>query len=638
MRKITTAQRLRYMFDNTMSRGPIALIGWLGVLMLILMIISTVLIILFNDFPLRDDGTPFGPLEVVWLSLMHAMDAGALGGDDVRSGFIFLLSMTLVTFGGIFVFSTLIGVLSSGIDSKLEDLRKGRSFVVEKDHVIILGWSTQVFSIIQELVLANENRKDGVVVILAEMDKVEMEDEIRGRVPDLKTTRVVTRTGSPIDLTDLEIVNPNSSRAIIIISEEAHDPDTHVIKTMLALLNSPRRRREPYHIIAEIRDPVNLEVARMVGRDEAQLLLVGDLISRIAVQTCRQSGLSVVYTELLNFGGDEIYFQNQPEFAGKTFGETLFQYEESSIIGVIRQDGRILLNPPMDTILEPNDEMIVISEDDDTVIYAPKNDYRINTDALQPIVEVEETPEHTLILGWNTNGPTVVNKMDQYVAPGSELVVVADVAEAEAQIAERCAACRNQKVTFRYGNTNDRATLDSLSFDRFDHIITMSYSDELGIQEADARTLITLLHLRDITDKTGAQFSIVSEILDSRNRELADVTRADDFIVSDNLISLMLSQVAENRDLMRVFDELFDPEGSELYLQSSTDYVKPGMAVNFYTILEAARRRSQTAIGYRLLRESADPEKNYGIYVNPRKSDQITFTEDDRIIVLADDA
>ena len=50
-------------------------------------------------------------------------------------------------------------------------------------------------------------------------------------------------------------------------------------------------------------------------------------------------------------------------------------------------------------------------------------------------------------------------------------------------------------------------------------------------------------------------------MLDLRNRELAEVTQADDFIVSDQLISLMLAQVAENKHLNAVFADLFDPRG-----------------------------------------------------------------------------
>ena len=47
--------------------------------------------------------------------------------------------------------------------------------------------------------------------------------------------------------------------------------------------------------------------------------------------------------------------------------------------------------------------------------------------------------------------------------------------------------------------------------------------------------------------------SIVSEMMDLRNRALAQVAKADDFIVSDKLVSLMLAQLSENRALDRVF-------------------------------------------------------------------------------------
>ena len=114
---------------------------------------------------------------------------------------------------------------------------------------------------------------------------------------------------------------------------------------MLAITNNPQRRAEPYHIVAEIRDPKNMEVARMVGRDEVELVQVSDLISRIIAQTCRQSGLSIVYTELLDFGGDEIYFHAEPALVGKSFGEALLAYEESAVIGLHRAGERAAAQP-----------------------------------------------------------------------------------------------------------------------------------------------------------------------------------------------------------------------------------------------------------------------------------------------------
>ena len=78
-----------------------------------------------------------------------------------------------------------------------------------------------------------------------------------------------------------------------------------------------------------------METARLVGRTEADWVLGTDLISRITVQTCRQSGLSLVYTELLDFDGDEIYFTEQPSLAGKTYAEAQLAFADCTVIGVL---------------------------------------------------------------------------------------------------------------------------------------------------------------------------------------------------------------------------------------------------------------------------------------------------------------
>ena len=153
-----------------------------------------------------------------------------------------------------------------------------------------------------------------------------------------------------------------------------------------------------------------------------------------------------------------------------------------------------------------------------------------------------------------------------------------------------------------------------------------------------AHTLITLLHLRNISELHHTHVSVISEMLDTRNRELATVTDADDFIVSDKLISLMLTQISENKDLMHVFSELFNPEGSEVYLKPAAFYVELDKPVNFYTVVDAAQQRSEVAFGYRLGGgKSAVGGLEHGIRVNPDKSETIAFTAEDHIIVLAED-
>ena len=99
----------------------------------------------------------------------------------------------------------------------------------------------------------------------------------------------------------------------------------------------------------------------------------------------------------------------------------------------------------------------------------------------------------------------------------------------------------------------------------------------------------------------------------------------------------MMAQLSENGELMSVFADIFDPEGAEIYLKPISDYVVTGQPVNFYTVTEAARRRGETALGYRLMSESHDSEKAYGVHTNPNKSEKVTFSAEDKIIVIAEE-
>ncbi len=641
MRKITFKDRYRYRFDNLMAKGPIALILWLFIASAILIAMISLLVVSLGIGP--EGKASF--FQVAWASLMRTLDPGTMGGDEGHWSFLF--AMLTVTFGGIFIVSILIGILTTGIEGKLETLRKGRSFVAEQGHTVILGWSSQIFTLITEIVAANANQKNSCIVILSEKDTVEMQDEIRSKIEKTGRTRIVCRTGSPIDINDLEIVNHQGARSIVVLAPEIDDPDFHVIKTILALTNDAsgsdaNRSDGRCHIVAAIRDAKNFEVARMISGARVKLVLAGDMTARIMAQTCRQSGLSVAYTELLDFGGDEIYFKEEVDFAGKAFAETLVAYEESAVIGIRFKNAQIQLNPSMDTRLETGDALIVISEDDDTIRLSGRTDFEIELNAIHESEPKPLASEHTLMLGWNDRAPSIIRELDNYVGPNSDITVVGgDGIDATAFQNNGNQALRNMSVSFRPGDTTDRETLESLGVDAYDHIIVLSTSEDgsgqTDQQEADARTLITLLHLRDMSDKSGVDLAIVSEMLDIKNRDLAQVTRADDFVVSDNLISLMLSQISENPELALVFQDLFDPEGSEIYLKPAEEYVELGVPLNFYTVVEAARRRNQIAIGYRLQSEAYDAHKSYGVRINPAKSLKTTYAKGDRIIVLAED-
>ncbi len=634
MKKAPLKERLNYRFDNFISKGTVPMISGLGVFSLIFVVLFAMLLLAFGLHPDHtEEGWNF--FDSIWINLTHVLDPGTVG--EHLENWPFRIFMMVVTIIGLVVVSTLIGLVSNGILTKLEELRKGRSFVIEEDHVLILGWSSKIFTIISELVIANENQRRGVIVILADKDKVLMEDEIRDKVGDTQNTDVICRTGNPIDVHDLYIANPFDTKSIIILDKDNENSDSQIIKTIVAIVTNPERRKAPYHITAEMEDKKNFEVAKMVGKDEVELILSDEIISRIMVQTSRQSGLSVVYMELMDFSGAEIYFMEEPSLVGKSFREILFSYEDSAIMGIQFADDHVEINPSMDTVFGKGDKVIGITEDDDTLIpNAPKE--KIIDESRIVYTEPEELhKEKILVVGWNNRARYIIRELDYYVPPGSIVRIVSKFDDAQKTVKKLDKKLKNISLEFEVQDTTDRETLEDMHLEQYDYIILLCYQNYYPIQEADAQTLITLLHLRNFTEKQGSKYKIVSEMLDIRNRQLADITSADDFIVSDKLVSLLMSQVSENKFLMRVFEDLFDADGSEIYIKPAREYIQVGEPTNFYTILESAARKNEVAIGYRIRSEAKDANKEYGVYVNPVKSKDFVLTEDDMVIVLSED-
>ncbi|GAA2610853.1 potassium transporter TrkA [Actinomadura fulvescens] len=624
MARISRRERVRYWFDNTMSKGTPALIGWLGLASGVLILVVASLAVVLAPKDSRKNGDWPG---VLWRSLLRTLDPGTMGDDTGTAPFLAL--MLVSTVGGIFIVSALIGVLTTGLEKKIDELRKGRSRIIEHDHTVVLGWSEQVFTVIAELAEANQSKRRSCIAILADLDKVDMEDAIRARVGDTSRTRVVCRHGNPLKVADLDLVSPDTARSIVVLSPPVEDADNHVIKMLLSLGGRAWDGARP-HVVAAVHDSANLPAARLAGGPEAQVIDADDIAIQLIVQSHRQSGLSQVYTDLLNYRGHEFYMRPEPGLAGITYGEALNAYELGIPVGLRRAHGAVQVNPPPDTVIRADDEIVLLAEDD-LLIRLSGTRPEIHEAAIATATSHPITRGDTLLVGWNHRAPEIIGLLDEFTEPGSCLTIAAQRSDPR----ETLGGLSNLTVGFTRCDPTDRNQLEALDVGAYQHIIVLGdagYED----QHADARTLVTLLHLRDLEESLGDPYSIVSEIHDDANREIAQVTKADDFVVSDKLISLMLTQLSENRHLYDVFADLLDPAGSEIYLKPAQDYLHPGVTANFATVIEAARRRSETAIGYRLQERFHQPS-DYGVILNPDKREPLELSAEDHVIVISED-
>ncbi|MEG0780551.1 MAG: NAD-binding protein [Oscillospiraceae bacterium] len=624
MKHISNKEKFSYRIDKLLSKGT-------GILILTLFSITAAIVVTVGIL-MRLIDPEFGtnPLSSVWNAFMYTLDAGTLAGYTTTTAGVLVLG--LVTMCGIFITSMLIGVLSAGLEAKLSALRRGDSRVLEQNHTVLIGFNENTFSIIGELVIANENAKKPIIVVLGEAEKADMETAIAQRIVDLKNTEVICRSGDASDLSALSRCSVETARSIIINSPD----DSQVIKSILAVTHLLQQSEErDVHITASVNELRNVEVAKIAGEGLVEVIYFKSAISQIIANTCHQPGLSEVYTELFDFDGDEIYIEPSVGLWGKTFGESANLLESSILMG-LKKDGQPLLNPPADTRIEEGDSLIVLASDNGVSLpsqTAPPLDTAVLVSTEEQVSTLQQ--EQLLVLGYNELLPDILSELDNYVAAGS-VITVGTGAIPDGERAKLEHSYHNMTVSVDLCDIYSGSTLEAYVDSGYLKMIVLSRLD-CDTEESDAQSLMILLHLKAISEKRGVRYSVVSQMLSPQNGELAKIAHVNDFVVSTNLTALILAQISENRDLAAIFADILDADGSELYMKPAALYVKTDVPVGIATAAYAASLRNEVFMGYKRMGVDEDGNSTLQIVTNPAKSSTEIFTADDWFIVLAEE-
>ncbi|MFD5270915.1 NAD-binding lipoprotein [Streptomyces sp. NPDC058335] len=628
-RRASLKGRARYWFDTTLARGTSALVGWLALGCLVVVLPASAVLV-WTDA--HAPASRSERLAAVWRLTGETLRLGGATGPLLHV----LLSVLLALVALVYV-STLVGLITTGLTERLTALRRGRSTVIEQGHSVVLGWSEQVFTVVSELVAANANRRYGAVAVLADRNKTSMEEALREKLRTTGRTRLICRSGPPTDPTLLALTQPGAASAVLVLPHDDPSADAEVVKTLLALRSALGGEEGP-PVVAAVRDDRYLLAASLAAGARGIVLESDAITARLIVQSARRPGLSLVYRDLLDFAGDELYLTFDPALISRSFGDALLALATSSVIGLLR-DGRPLLNPPPQTRIVPGDRLIVITRDDDTARLSDCSGL-VDESVMTPSQPATHRPERVLILGWNRRAPLIVDQLGRYAVPGSLIAVVADRQEVTAEQVQDAGTdfAPRLTITFRPGDVTRPETLRCLEIDSYDSVVVLGPDPAAGQQpaEADNRTLVTLLVLHLLEQETGRELPVVTELTDDRNRTLAPISPGADVIISGKLIGLLMAQISQNWHLAAVFEELFSPTGSHVRLRPAASYVLPGSETAFATVVAAARQRGECAIGYRR-HDRAAAVPDHGVRINPDKSERRRWTDRDEVIVIAQD-
>ncbi|CAI0416462.1 unnamed protein product, partial [Linum tenue] len=624
------------------------------------LLVATLLLIILGGLALFGV-TSDGLADCLWLSWTYVADSGNHADSE---GIGPRLVSVSISFGGMLVFAMMLGLVSDAISEKFDSLRKGRSEVVEQNHTLILGWSDKLGSLLNQLAIANESLGGGTVVVMAERDKEEMELDIGKMEFDFKGTSVICRSGSPLILADLKKVSVSKARAIIVLAEDgnADQSDARALRTVLSLTGVKEGLKG--HIVVELSDLDNEVLVKLVGGELVETVVAHDVIGRLMIQCARQPGLAQIWEDILGFENCEFYIQKWPQLDGMQFEDVLISFPDAIPCGVkvASCGGKIVLNPDDSYALQEGDEVLVIAEDDDS--YAPAALPTVKEASFVNVDRSTRKPQTILLCGWRRDIDDMIVVLDAFLAPCSELWMFNDVPENEREkklIDGGLDLSRlvNISLVNREGNAVIRRHLESLPLESFDSILILAdESVEDSAIQADSRSLATLLLIRDIQAKrlpyreamvTSVQrgsFSqgswigemqqasdksvIISEILDPRTKNLLSMSKISDYVLSNELVSMALAMVAEDRQINHVLEELFAEEGNELQIREADLYLREGEELSFYEIMLRARQRKEIVIGYRL----CNAER--AVINPPAKAERRRWSVKDMFVVIAE--
>lgn len=92
------------------------------------------------------------PAAVLWDRVATVINAWMPSFEDGGPGY--LVMMSLIALAGLLFTSVLIGIITSAIEVRIDSLKKGNSRVLERDHIVVLGFYPGEYALLEQLMRA----------------------------------------------------------------------------------------------------------------------------------------------------------------------------------------------------------------------------------------------------------------------------------------------------------------------------------------------------------------------------------------------------------------------------------------------------------------------------------------------------
>jgi len=343
-------------------------------------------------------------------------------------------------------------------------------------------------------------------------------------------------------------------------------------------------------------------------RIQLHVVHAADLLSRLTAQSANQPGLALVYKELFSYEeslvdgvdiGSEIYIVDVDEkMHGLTFDECLLGYDGAIPIGYANDEAGPVVNPSHGTPgaahrFAKGDRIIAVADNKEDIVWSGKRD--LPAQEFEPR-DAKPEAKKVLVLGDGLKPRKIIEHLPGFLPEGSRIFTTQSTEGLDA------GACSFHKfkhptaVSADVGQGGGDASVSDSDLLTYDSIVL---SDETSDPDRhDAKVLMDLTAIYASAAGGRMKASVIVELLDSRNLTLAAAFGEMAAIVSSELVSNFLVQLAVDPERGNVFRELLDPAGNEFYIRPVARFVGGDEKLSFADIIARAKKLKEIAIGY----------------------------------------
>ena len=608
---VSLRERFRYRFDNVLARGTTAALAWLGIVTFAAVLFSALLLTVFGVT--FTGSTRSGLVEDTWQSLLRILDTGTMAGDVGWGRRILAL---LITLFGLLVAGTLIGIIAAGVEDRIDSMRRGRSTVIESGHLVILGGSTRLPVIIEQLVLAASERDSNTIVVLSQSDPTELRRAVIDAVPDQHRTRIVYRFGDPRVRADLAIARVGEARGIVVLPEDGEDHDISVTRTVLAL-NAELGGLRELPVVVEVANPITAQRLVHACGPTMYPIVTAEAVTRTGAMALRQRGLSKVINELTDFHGCDLHVTDRPELLGVPFDQIVGRFVNARPLGIARCDGHFELNPPADSTLGTGDRLVVIAQDLEHITLADEP-LRLRKGGPSDL-GAAEVEERVLVLGWN---PFATQLLSGWAAATSTASVV-DIAFDPRLIEPTDIVIPPVDIEVRLHPTLESS---ALALDRTPTTIVVLGYSSIDSDAADARTMLDVLHLMRRYEQAEHAPRMVVQLLDDEVADVAVLRGPDDFLISPALGGQFIAQLIEQPERRAALLALYSGDDASIRMVRCDRMSLVG-TFTMDELVMSAYELGVLAIGWRHIVDGS-------VVLNADGGTSVTLAPDDELVVV----